>query len=95
MSYYNVLSETSALLLQLHFTMRRCRRRFNGPHRYVLFDSHGRTVHFDESAKNRRMGYTLQELLEWLSTHPDPNVVAKTRVLMQELETWHQIKTAS
>ena len=95
MSYYNVLSEASVLLLQQHFTMRRCRRRFNGPHRYVLFDTHGGPVHFDESTKNRRMGYTLQELLEWLGRHHAPSVATRARTLMHELEAWQQIRTAS
>lgn len=94
MSYYNILSEASALLLQQHVTMRRCRRRFNGPHRYVLFDENGRTIHLDEAAKNRRMGYTLQELLEWLSTQADANAAAKARALMQQLEEWYHVKTA-
>ena len=95
MSYYNVLSAASALLLQQHFTMRRCRRRFNGPHRYVLFDENSRVIHFDENERSRRMGYTLQELLEWLSTQPDAGVSAGARALMQELADWHQIKNAS
>lgn len=95
MSYYNVLSEASGLLVQQHFTMRRCRRRFNGPHRYVLFDAHGGTMHFDETARSRRMGYTLQELLEWLRTSNDTEVAARANTLMHELEAWQQIKTAS
>ena len=95
MSYYNVLSAASTLLLQQHFTMRRCRRRFNGPHRYVLFDTHGHAIHFDAAEKSRRMGYTLQELLAWLTIQPHPSVAAAARALMQELEDWHQIKTAS
>ncbi len=94
MSYYTVLSTTSALLLRQNFTMRRCRRRFNGPHRYVLLDPHGRIFHFDETSKNRRMGYTLQELLEWLAKQSDAKVAAEASALMHELEAWHQIKTA-
>ena len=95
MSYYNVLSAASTLLSQQHFTMRRCRRRFNGPHRYVLFDTHSHAIHFDAAEKSRRMGYTLQELLEWLTTQPYADVATAARALLQELEDWHQIKTAS
>lgn len=95
MSYYTVLSAASALLLKQRFTMRRCRRRFNGPHRYVLQDLHGHIHHFDEATKNRRMGYTLLELLEWLTTHFDAPVAAEARLLMHELDDWHQMRTAS
>lgn len=93
MSYYTVLSATSALLLRENFTMRRCRRRFNGPHRYILFDADNRIFHFDEASKNRRMGYTLHELLAWLARNPKAAVEA--RALLLELDTWHQMKTAS
>jgi hypothetical protein len=94
MSYYNVLSAASELLLQQHLTMRRCRRRFNGPHRYVLFDTHGSTVHFNSNTQNRRSGYTLREVLEWLAAHSDINVAKTAQSLLQELEAWHQIKAA-
>jgi hypothetical protein len=95
MSYYTVLSATSALLLNENFTMRRCRRRFNGPHRYVLFDARNTIFHFDENSKNRRMGYTLHELLEWLATNPNAKTADEARGLLHELNTWHQMKTAS
>lgn len=95
MSYYTVLSAASTLLNHQHFTMRRCRRRFNGPHRYVLHDSHGHVFHFDETSKHRRMGYTLHELLEWLQSHPDAQAATEARVLLEELDDWQRMKTAS
>jgi hypothetical protein len=95
MSYYTVLSATTALLQQQNFTVRRCRRRFNGPHRYVLHDTQGNIFHFDDNSKNRRMGYTLFELLDWLAKHPTPTIVAEARTLMRDLDSWHQLKTAN
>lgn len=95
MSYYTVLSATSTLLLQQQITVRRCRRRFNGPHRYILQDIHGDIFHFDEISKTRRMGYTLLELLNWLAKQPNPKLVAEARELMHELDNWHQLKTAN
>lgn len=92
MSYYNVLSAASALLLQQNHTMRRCRRRFNGPHRYVIFAAHGQVVHFSETEKSRRMGYTLQELLEWLASRPHSSAATEARTLLQELEVSYQVK---
>lgn len=95
MSYYTVLSAASALLQEQHFTLRRCRRRFNGPHRYVLHCPQGNVHHLDENCKNRRMGYTLQELLDWLVKNPNPEIVAVARALLHELNDWYQLKTAN
>lgn len=95
MSYYTVLSATSALLQQQHLTVRRCRRRFNGPHRYILHDANGSVFHFDELSKNRRMGYTLFELLDWMAKQPNPKITHEARSLMHELDNWHQLKTAN
>lgn len=95
MNYYTVLSATSALLNQQHLTIRRCRRRFNGPHRYILHDASGQVFHFDALSKNRRMGYTLFELLEWMSKQPESKMTSEARSLMQELDNWHQLKTAN
>ena len=94
MSYYTVLSATNTLLSQQHFAMRRCRRRFNGPHRYVLFDTEGHTVHFSEQTRVRRMGYTLLEILEWLIHSPNPEISRTARTLRNESEDWYQIKAA-
>ncbi len=95
MSYYTVLSAASTLLQQQHFTVRRCRRRFNGPHRYVLHNADGGVYHFDEHSKNRRMGYTLQELLDWLAKNTNPRIAAQASTLSHELLNWHHVKTAN
>ncbi len=95
MNYYTVLSAASTLLTQEHLTIRRCRRRFNGPHRYILHDATGAVFHFDEVSRNRRMGYTLFELLEWLGKRPDLKVASEAKSLTRELDQWHQLKTAN
>ena len=95
MGYYTVLSAASTLLHQQHFTVRRCRRRFNGPHRYVLHDTRGLVFHFDENSKNRRMGYTLQELLDWLAKNSNPHIVAEAHTLISQLDDWQHLKTAN
>lgn len=95
MSYYTVLSATTTLLQQQQLTVRRCRRRFNGPHRYILHDASGHVFHFDQLSKTRRMGYTLFELLDWMGKQPNANLKAEARSLMHELDNWHQLKTAN
>jgi hypothetical protein len=95
MNYYTVLSATSALLQQQDLTVRRCRRRFNGPHRYVLQDGEGNAFHFDEISKNRRMGYALSELLEWMAKQPGSNTTSEARSLIHELDCWQQLKAAN
>lgn len=94
MSYYAVLSAANALLQQQHYTMRRCRRRFNGPHRYILFDAQNRPVHFDDAPKSRRAGYTLLELLDWLAKRADAHVSAAARQLMYELDAAQNLRAA-
>lgn len=95
MNYYTVLSATSALLQQQRLTVRRCRRRFNGPHRYILHDATGSVFHFDDLSKTRRMGYTLFELLDWMSKQPTTKIQNEARSLIHELDNWHQLKTAN
>lgn len=95
MSYYAVLSATSALLTQHHFAMRRCMRRFNGPHRYVLFDMEKHAIHIDTNDKHRRMGYTLRELLEWLTRQSDAAIAQRAQSLLQQFEASQQFKSAS
>lgn len=94
MSYYAVLSAASALLSHQHYTTRRCMRRFNGPHRYVLFDARNQAVCIDNGSKNRRMGYTLRELLVWLTRQTDTTVANQARVLLQQLDESQQLKSA-
>ena len=95
MSYYAVLSATSALLSQQHFAMRRCMRRFNGPHRYVLFDTEKRAILLDKNDKNRRMGYTLRELLEWLTRQSDSAVAQQAQSLLRQFDASQQLRSAS
>lgn len=95
MNYYTVLSATSALLQHQQLTVRRCRRRFNGPHRYILHDATGNVFHFDELSKNRRMGYTLFELLDWMIKQPNAKIAHEARALMHDLDNWQQLKTAN
>lgn len=95
MSYYTVLSATSALFKQQHFTLNRCRRRFNGPHRYILHDEQGHIFHFDDLSKKRRTGYTLQELIDWLVNQPNAAYVTEARALLHDLDNWQQLKAAN
>ena len=71
MSYYAVLELTNALIAQRQWTLQRCRRRCDGPARYIVLDKNKNSVLMDDSYKGRRLGFVLEEVLTRLSASDD------------------------
>lgn len=85
MSYYAVLEMTNALIAQHRWALQRCRRRCDGPARYMVHDENNQQVVVDTVNKSRRLGFTLQELLMGLSNHGDNEIAMPAADLLRQL----------
>lgn len=84
MSYYAVLELTNALIAQQQWTLQRCRRRCDGPARYIVLDKNKNSMLIDSSYKGRRLGFVLEEVLTQLS-ESDDDFAREARELLTQL----------
>jgi hypothetical protein len=85
MNYYAVLEMTNSLIAQHRWVLQRCRRRCDGPARYIVLNEKNAQLIADPHYKSRRLGFTLQELLLWLCEHGDEEIAGPAADLLQQL----------
>lgn len=87
MSYYTVLELTNVLIAHRQWTLQRCRRRCDGPARYIVRDKNKNLVLIDPSHKGRRLGFVLEEVLMRLAERDDDDLAREARQLLMQLSS--------
>lgn len=86
MSYYAVLEATNSLIEQRQWTLKRSRRRSDGPPRYVVFDEARAPVFVGAEEHFRQSGLTLREVLTKLEFWGDQALSVSAGHLLKQLD---------
>ncbi len=85
MNYYTVLELTNDLIARHGWALQRCRRRCDGPARYIVVGADGDQVLVDKAHRGRRLGFTLLELLKCLCDNVEGDVAVAAENLLRQL----------
>ena len=86
MNHFGTLSALQPLLGSAGIAMRRCRRRCGDEHLFYLQSLQDGSIIPDGVLRTSRHGYTLSEVLDWLSLTGKPPVARSALALLTQLD---------
>lgn len=86
MNHFGTLSALQPILNSAGIIMRRCRRRSGDEQLYFLQSLRDGGTIPDAALRTSRRGYTLSEVLDWVSLVGEPPVARSAQVLLTQLD---------